>query len=100
MDRQRLQLWESLETPFYFYDLAVLRSTLAALTEAVDKRNYHVHYAVKANSNDRVLQTISKAGLGADCVSGREIQAAVKNGFDQGSLRIPPQLHQGFIYTI
>ncbi len=45
------------------------------------KRNYKIHYALKANSNDRILKIISNAGLGADCVSGNEITKAVETGF-------------------
>ena len=40
-----------------------------------------MHYAVKANANDRILQTIAKAGFGADCVSGGEVEASIKAGF-------------------
>jgi diaminopimelate decarboxylase len=40
-----------------------------------------VHYAVKANANPKVLGIISQAGLGADCVSGGEIRAALSAGF-------------------
>ncbi len=45
------------------------------------KRNYKIHYALKANSNDRILKIISDAGFGADCVSGNEILKAVATGF-------------------
>ena len=40
-----------------------------------------MHYAVKANANKKVLGIISGAGLGADCVSGNEVQAAIEAGF-------------------
>ena len=40
-----------------------------------------VHYAVKANANPRILRIIREAGMGADCVSGGEIEAALKAGF-------------------
>jgi diaminopimelate decarboxylase len=40
-----------------------------------------VHYAVKANANPKVLGIIRESGLGADCVSGGEIQASIKAGF-------------------
>ena len=41
----------------------------------------HVHYAVKANANPRILSIIATNGLGADCVSGGEVQAALDAGF-------------------
>lgn len=76
------KLFEGKETPFYYYDLALLRRTLAAIhTATVDCPHYHVHYAVKACAHPEVLHTIAAAGLGADCVSGGEIMAATHCGF-------------------
>lgn len=72
----------NIQTPFYYYDTQLLRDTIAALRQAIAGRdNYCVHYAVKANANPRVLNIISQAGLGADCVSGGEIEAALRAGF-------------------
>lgn len=71
----------TLETPFYYYDLALLDDTLKQAKAAADKRDFHVHYALKANFNDRVLETIQRRGLGADCVSGNEVQKAIDSGF-------------------
>lgn len=68
-------------TPFYYYDLALLRSTLQEIKECVNDSRYKVHYAVKANSNPTILKEISAAGFGADCVSGGEISAAMYAGF-------------------
>ncbi len=69
------------ETPFYFYDLKLLGQNLEAAKSEAARYGYHVHYAVKANANDRILQTIAKAGFGADCVSGGEVEASIKAGF-------------------
>ena len=69
-------------TPFYYYDTELLRNTLAAiLQETKQHDNYHVHYAVKANANPKILKVIKEAGLGIDCVSGGEIEAALNAGF-------------------
>jgi len=68
-------------TPFYYYDLNLLRATLKAIKECVTDNRYKVHYAVKANANPLILKEISAAGLGADCVSGGEIKAALYAGF-------------------
>lgn len=74
--------FRELRTPFYYYDTKVLRDTLACIrTEASRYDNYSVHYAVKANANPKVLTIIRESGLGADCVSGGEIRAAIKAGF-------------------
>jgi diaminopimelate decarboxylase len=72
---------EKIQTPFYFYDTALLHKTLRKLREAANKNNYHVHYAIKANANDKILKIIKDYGLGADCVSGNEIKKAVFTGF-------------------
>jgi len=70
-----------LETPFYYYDTQVLRKTLDSLTNESNKYGYHIHYALKANVNPRILSVICGYGLGADCVSGGEIKAAINAGF-------------------
>ncbi len=71
-----------IETPFYYYDTALLRATLAAIAKEVAQYpNYHVHYAMKANANPRLLEIIQRAGLGVDCVSGGEVQRAIDAGF-------------------
>ena len=73
---------QEIQTPFYYYDTAVLRKTLKTINEEAGKHeNFEVHYAVKANANPKVLNIICQAGLGADCVSGGEIQAATNAGF-------------------
>ncbi len=74
--------FQQLRTPFYYYDTELLRQTLQAIRqETVRHEAFCVHYAVKANANPRLLRIIREAGLGADCVSGGEIEAAVKAGF-------------------
>ena len=68
--------FQETQTPFYYYDTALLRQTLRTICEEAGKHpGFEVHYAVKANANPKVLGIISQAGLGADCVSGGEIQA-------------------------
>ena len=73
---------QQIETPFYYYDAELLRETLRSINaEAQKHEGFVVHYAVKANANPRILRIIREAGLGADCVSGGEIEASVKAGF-------------------
>ncbi|MDR3338971.1 MAG: diaminopimelate decarboxylase [Candidatus Symbiothrix sp.] len=76
-----IEKFTNLNTPFYYYDTTVLKKTLQTVTAEAGKFDYHIHYAVKANANHRVLSLIREAGLGADCVSGGEIQAALNAGF-------------------
>lgn len=76
------QDFKGMQTPFYYYDLTLLRNTLQAIKDATaDAPNFHVHYAVKACATPMVLREIAQAGLGADCVSGGEILRAAEQGF-------------------
>ena len=76
-----IELAEGLKTPLYWYDYKLLNATLEEVNKCIEGKPVKVHYAIKANSNPKVLKVISEAGLGADCVSGREITAAIKAGF-------------------
>ena len=77
-----IEKFQSLRTPFYYYDMDLLRATLASINQEAGKHEgFIVHYAVKANANPHVLRCIKQAGLGVDCVSGGEIEAALKAGF-------------------
>lgn len=82
-DIQTLNKFGNLETPFYYYDLELLRKTLDLYSREIDKYNYHAHYALKANANERILSIIKSYGLGADCVSGNEVSLALKMGFNR-----------------
>jgi diaminopimelate decarboxylase len=77
---------QKIQTPFYFYDVDLLKNTINAAQNAAGKYNYHIHYAVKANANPRILSIIRENGLGVDCVSGGEIQAALDAGFPAGKI--------------
>ena len=73
---------EQIQTPYYYYDMELLRATLRSINKELQKHDeFVVHYAVKANANPKILRIIREAGLGADCVSGGEIEAALKAGF-------------------
>ena len=76
--------FQSQQTPFYYYDLDLLQRTLEEIKAQAPEPHFHVHYAMKACVNPAVLKTICEAGLGADCVSGGEIEAALAAG-------IPPE---------
>jgi diaminopimelate decarboxylase len=72
----------NVQTPFYFYDVALLQKNLSKLNEESGKYGFHIHYALKANANSKILQIVKEARLGADCVSGNEVRAAIENGFE------------------
>jgi diaminopimelate decarboxylase len=77
-----LESWNGQHTPFYCYDLRLLSQTLAEALRCASKYpGFKLHYAIKANFNPRILSTIAASGMGADCVSGGEIAAALRSGF-------------------
>ena len=75
-----IEKFQQIDTPFYYYDTELLRQTLSAIRDNITPE-MHVHYAVKACANPKVLSIIAQEGFGADCVSGGEIQAAIDAGF-------------------
>ncbi len=81
-----LERFKTIQTPFYYYDLSLLRETLEKIKENQKKYGYKVHYAVKANANPVLLAEIRRNGLGVDCVSGNEVKCAVDNGFDPAKI--------------
>jgi len=81
-----IKKFEQIETPFYFYDVQLLQKTLETVKNASEKYNFSVHYALKANSNNRILELIQKNGFGADCVSGNEVLKALENGFSPSKI--------------
>ena len=85
-DNQQINSIKGLETPFYYYDMALLEKTLDKAKSAADKHGFHVHYALKANFNKRVLSLIQAKGFGADCVSGNEVSEAIATGFPASTI--------------
>lgn len=73
--------FKELRTPFYYYNISVLKKTIELLKEEADKSGFKIHYAIKANANPVLLKIISSYGLGADCVSWNEIERALSCGF-------------------
>jgi diaminopimelate decarboxylase len=82
-----IDAFRNITTPFYYYDTNLLRETLHSINAESNKHDgFRVHYAVKANANPKILTIIRESGLGADCVSGGEIQAALNAGFEPQSI--------------
>lgn len=80
-DQSTIKKFENTPTPFYYYNLALLKKTLSRIKKSADKYGFVVHYALKANANPRILEIIRQAGFGADCVSGNEVKQAIESGF-------------------
>ncbi len=82
LSRQVADKLRGYETPFYLYDIALLRQTLESVVYESNKYGYKVHYAIKANYDDKILSVIREYGLGIDCASGNELRKAIEAGFD------------------
>ncbi len=79
--KELINYFKNIETPFYYYDIKLFRESLQKLKVAANKYKFKVHYALKANANDRILQIVNEYGFGADCVSGNEVLKAVELNF-------------------
>lgn len=81
LELKEFEKFEELQTPFWYYDLDLLRRTADEVAKYSRKYGIGVNYALKANVEPRILQIISSKGFGADCVSGNEVIYAVEHGF-------------------
>lgn len=84
--QETISRFSELSTPFYYYDLDVLRSACETLKYESSRLGYRVHYALKANGNPGILRIISSYGFGADCVTYNEIDSAIKAGFNHSDI--------------
>ena len=86
IDPASIEKFEQIATPFYYYDMELLGHTVDTLASLSGKYGIDVHYAVKANVERRILETIAGSGIGADCVSGNEVRRALECGFPAGRI--------------
>ncbi|MGF9762102.1 diaminopimelate decarboxylase [Microvirga sp. 0TCS3.31] len=74
------RLADEVGTPFYCYSSATLERHYRVFAEAFADTNALVCYAMKANSNQAVLTTLSRLGAGMDIVSEGELRRALAAG--------------------
>lgn len=86
LSREIKERLRGIETPFYLYDMVLLRKTIEEALCQADRYGYLIHYAMKANNDRRIMELISSYGIGADCVSGNEVRRAVETGFHPSSI--------------
>ena len=63
LSRQIASKLRGYETPFYLYDMALLRQTLESVVYESKKYGYKVHYAIKANYDDHLLVLFAIAAV-------------------------------------
>jgi diaminopimelate decarboxylase len=76
------QLADQFGTPLYVYSRATLERHWKAFDNAVADHPHLICYAVKANSNLGVLNTLARLGSGFDIVSGGELERVIAAGGD------------------
>jgi diaminopimelate decarboxylase len=69
-------------TPFYAYDLDAFRERIRAFEAPLADTSHLTCYAVKANDALALLRVAADEGLGADIVSGGELEKATHAGVD------------------
>ena len=88
MDLQQYQFSELAQqhgTPFYLYDMDAALAHLAGLQQHLPDC-VDVYYAIKANSNEKVLQAFAGKVAGLDISSGGELELARDAGYDPASM--------------
>lgn len=73
-------LAEEFGTPLYVYNRAAIDSAWQTFSDALASRDHLICYAVKANSNLAVLDTLARLGSGFDIVSLGELQRVLAAG--------------------
>ena len=67
-------------TPLYVYSKETITDHFTRLDQSLEKLDHMICYAVKANSNIAILNTIAELGGGFDIVSGGELFRVLKAG--------------------
>ena len=73
-------------TPFYLYDENVIEKKIQFLNNLDLNFSHKFYFAVKANPNLAILNTIKRHGFGAEVVSAGELFKALRSGFDPSNI--------------
>jgi diaminopimelate decarboxylase len=76
----------SVGTPAYVYDLDGLGEAARTLEASFGDARHVIAYAVKANTAGTVIRTLAARGIGADVVSGAELEVALGAGVPAGRI--------------
>lgn len=76
------RLAEDFGTPLYVYSRDALETAWESFSDALEKHEHLICYAVKANSNLAVLDVLARLGSGFDIVSGGELKRVLAAGGD------------------
>jgi diaminopimelate decarboxylase len=73
-------------TPAYVYDLDGIVGEALELSQGFGGQRHLVAYAVKANSAGPILRALAAQSVGADVVSGAELELALRCGVEPGNI--------------
>ena len=73
-------LAEQIQTPFYCYSQSLIEQAYQNYADNLTELDTLICYAVKANTNQAIIKTLSKLGAGADVVSAGELKRALLAG--------------------
>ena len=76
-----VELTKKFSSPLYIYDEQVLRENCNEIKKLCSLEKFHIHYAVKANSNIALLKIIRSEGLQAEVISIPELKLAQMAGW-------------------
>ncbi len=76
------QIIKKIKTPVYCYSFNRLKENILSFKQSFKGINPLICFSVKSNNNIKILEQISKFGLGADVVSKGELIAALKSRID------------------
>ena len=78
------RLAETVGTPFWIYDAALLRQRIADIQHITDLPHVQARFAMKACPATKVLREMAAAGIWIDAVSGNEVLRALHAGHAAG----------------
>ncbi len=73
-------------TPLYCYSYAKLKKNINNFKLNFSKLNPLICFAIKSNSNLKIIKEVKKLGLGADVVSKGELMQAIKAGISPSKI--------------
>lgn len=71
-------------TPFYLYDLNVVKDKVKQIKESLP--NFNLLYSIKANPHPSIVNLLNRLGVGFDVASANELQIALSEGSDPNNI--------------
>lgn len=74
-------LIEKYGSPLYVYDASIIKERYESLRKVIDYPHTRIHFAMKSNSNQRILEILEREGAYLDTVSAFEVEIALRAGY-------------------